>query len=226
MFRFSNRFYPEMMGYGSLPDAMASWISNHINYSFYDLIGGAFSGFVGTFISMSLHQTYIDIAHDDSVGDVKKSVASGAIHTLLGMIHNDVDYVNDYLYTLEGGKLINRAEYHRLLANPVFNDPNYFNQVSHVMDFEVKYFDEVGPGGNIYEDWASDYHHAYFWGVLSSLNGYTEKYEKRTDIGIYDSYFLVDGSRYMYKENPTQTGISHNFKAVAELYALKKMNSN
>ncbi|MDA3838141.1 MAG: T9SS type A sorting domain-containing protein [Candidatus Delongbacteria bacterium] len=223
MFRFSNRFYPEMMGYGSLPEVMANWISNHIDFSwvFSEILGFANSVILADLI----HQACVNYSYDENIEAVKESVSSGAIHTLLGMLHDDPSYVYDYISTTEGAELINPLELNRFTTNQLYTDPNYFDDISHVIDFEAAYFDQIGPGGLLYSKWAPDYHHSYLSGVLSSLNVHTDQYDSRTDIAVYDSYFLVDGSRYYYREEQNQVGINHNFTAVAEVYALKEMQT-
>lgn len=209
MWRFMNQFYPETLGYGSLPNALANWISDH-TYSllFEDILGMVFFGIVDWFFDDYVFNTALD--------SVEPKMGS-ALQTLLGISRNDPSLANQIV--ADNPDKINSSEYTRMLSNPIYTNPNYFSSFDYYAGLEAKYFDEIGPSGYLYNEWAPDNHSAYSWGVLSTLNNLTTEYQMRTDIGVYDFYFLVDGQKY--DDLSSFTGINHNFTAVAELFALE-----
>ncbi|UCF62677.1 MAG: T9SS type A sorting domain-containing protein [bacterium] len=217
MWRFLNRFYPQIVGHGDFPATFADWISNHTQPT--GLFGQAVVNFVDLFIGDAFNEWFRDKVTQGAIPSIEYG-ASSTTQSFIGIMLNDpskAEFLASDPYTD-----VNYAEYLRLKNNPMFTDPNYFSDFTYYEDLGIRYFDQIGPGGNLYSSWYPEYYNAYYWGVINSLNGLSPAYQQRTDIGVFDAFFTVNGERY----GPGVEVVAFEgniFSAVAELYAFRNM---
>ncbi len=218
IFQLMNSFYPSILGHENFPDAMLDWAeyktdlpNSTIDSKWYDVLGAWLLD---------------DLLRDAVAAMIRPEMehtAAFGFQTFLGLMINDPTAAYNLAYAADTP--INPAEYERLKLNPVFTDASYFNNFSYYQDLGIYYFDVVGPSGYIYTDWSPEYYTSYYWGLVNSLNGNSPALDQRFDIGVFDSYFLVNGTRF-------GPGIEVlpipqcSFTAVAELFAMEEMTAD
>ena len=230
IWRFGNRYYPEIFGYGSFGNSFSTWMANHIGFEStglsildqFGVVDGA-NFIVQLFQWIKNRDNSWDTVWEmqfNSVYSKSRDGSAGAFQAVLGMMRYNISDADQLV--ADNPDKIDITEYNRLKNNAVFTNPNYFDGFDYFEGVEAQYFDKIGPADKIYETWAPDYRNSYVFGVMNALNGYSPNHELTSSLGVYDAYFSVDGVRYNNKNFPP--GHEHNFEAVVEVFSLGEMS--
>lgn len=221
MFRFYNRFYPQIVGYGSFPNALGEWVGNHISWNWaIDLIGWIF-----TFAAKDFWDEWLaDMAADNASGEIKGKLVNSA-KVLFGYMNYSLSSAHNLISDKQD--LINTDELNRFEQSSIFTNANYL-----INPFQNTYkkiggqiFLVIHPT-NPWAEWSPWNEYSMRWGVQTSLNHYNSSiYEVLTDIGVYDCYFTLNGNIIRNDLIHTNEIGSNSLQAHVDLYNIADIAS-
>ncbi len=218
LWRFVNQFYPETLGYGSLSEGMADWVSSHVTSSEYSFE-------IGPIVWDFIEQIYIIPTVYSNVEATIEKEMGRSLQTLLGLARYDQAKALEIVKN--NPLVINYSEFVRMIASPIYSDPDYFTKqnFAYYADLEMHYFSQIGPTGKLFQDWHPEWLPAYAWGVRAGLNGLLPGVlDKRTNVMIHDVYLRSEdkrcpvGKRVSIKHLPLEVWV--------ELFAPEKIENS